>query len=369
MVRGVSKTVVKRSRDEALEHVKLALRTNSNLFTRQEMSFIRTSCHKLGVDGNAMARAIMNEVKDNGIKQPRKVMEYLQSRLKELAERVEKHKRPTPNPAASTRTANSMGAPARSLGNLVGCAEALKEAIKGQYSKGIRAAIKAMENAKLDYKVTIDRVAEACRWKAETTNSWINKGELACGNLMERAEAALKEAEGKEEAEAKIRIMESQCEELAGLAAQAGKQVPAEAEVEVLEELEEEMDQREEMVGDLGRVLRETVPEGLKDRVEEAIKESVAIAARGRRYVDHVKTRLDFSKDSESGSSKAAAGAAPGGWQTAAEELGEELGEEFREDLGGPAEGVEPGGESEDEVVGMKRAAPRYLMDFMRSFG
>jgi hypothetical protein len=289
------------------------------------------------------------------------VMEYLQSRLKELAERVEKHKRPTPNPAASTRTANSTGAPARSLGNLVGCAEALKEAIKGQYSKGIRAAIKAMENAKSDYKATIDRMAEACRWKAETTSGWINKGELACGNLMERAEAALKEAEEKEEAEVKIRIMESQCEELAGLAAQAGKQVPAEAEVEVLEELEEEMDQREEMVGDLGRALRETVPEGLKDRVEEAIKESVAIAARGRRYVDHVKTRLDFSKDSESGSSKAAVGAAPGGWQTAAEELGEEL--------EGPAEGIEPGGESEDEAVGTKKTAPRYLMDFMRSFG
>jgi hypothetical protein len=203
MVRVVSKTVVKKSRDEALEHVKLALRTNSNLFTRQEMSFIRTSCHILGIDGNAMAKAVMNEVKDNGIKQPRKVMEYLQSRLKELAERVEKHKRPTPNPAASTRAANSMGTPARSLGNLVGCAEALKEAIKGQYSKGIRAAIKAMENAKSDYKATIDRMAEACRWKAETTNGWINKGELACGNLMEGAEAALKEAEEKEEAEVK----------------------------------------------------------------------------------------------------------------------------------------------------------------------
>ena len=150
MVRVVSKTVVKKPRDEALEHIKLALRTNSTLFTRQEMSFIRTSCHILGVDGNAMAKAVMNEVKDNGIKQPRKVMEYLQSRLKELAERVEKHKRPTPNPAASTRAANSMGAPARSLGNLVGCAVALKEAMKGQYSKGIRAAIKAMENAKSD---------------------------------------------------------------------------------------------------------------------------------------------------------------------------------------------------------------------------
>jgi hypothetical protein len=122
-------------------------------------------------------------------------------------------------------------------------------------------------------------------------------------------------------------------------------------------------------VGDLGRALRETVPEGLKDRVEEAIKESVAIAARGRRYVDHVKTHLDFSKHSESGSSKAAAGAAPGGWQTAAEELGEEFGEELGEELGGPAEGVEFGGESEDEAVGTKRAASKYLMDFMRSFG
>ncbi len=84
------------------------------------MSFIRTSCQILGVDSNAMARAVMNEVKDNGIKQPRKVMEHLQSRLKELADRVEKHKRPTPNPAGSTRTANSMGAPAHSLGNLSG---------------------------------------------------------------------------------------------------------------------------------------------------------------------------------------------------------------------------------------------------------
>jgi hypothetical protein len=156
MPRAVSKTVVKRTRDEALEHVKLALRVNGNLFTKQEMSFIRTSCHILGIDGSTVAKAIVNEVKEKGVKQPRKVMEYLQSQLKELADRVEKHKRPTPNPAASTRTADSMGAPARSLGNLMGCAEALKEATKGQYSKGIKAAIKAMENAKLDYKATID---------------------------------------------------------------------------------------------------------------------------------------------------------------------------------------------------------------------
>ncbi len=106
---------MKRSRDEALEHVKLALRTNGNLFTKQEMSSIRTSCHILGVDGGMVARAIVKEVKDKGVKQPRKVLEYLQSQLRELAVRVEKHKRPTPNPAASTRAADSMGAPARSL--------------------------------------------------------------------------------------------------------------------------------------------------------------------------------------------------------------------------------------------------------------
>ncbi len=64
-------------------------------------------------------------------------------------------------------------------------------------------------------------------------------------------------------------------------------------------------------------------------------------------------------------------GAAPGGWQTAAEELGEDLGEEFGEELGEsarPTGGLEPGGTSEDEATGMRRAAPTYLMDFMRSF-
>ncbi len=180
---------MKRTRDEALEHVKVALRTKSCLFIKQEMSFIRTSCQILGLDGHAMIRS-------------RKVMEYLQTRLRELADRVEKHKRPTPNPAGCTRAVNLMGASTRSLGNLVGCAEALKEAMAAQYSKGIKAGMKAMENAKLDYKNTIDRLAEACKWKAGTTNEWVYKGEVACGDLLERAGAALKEAEEREEAEA-----------------------------------------------------------------------------------------------------------------------------------------------------------------------
>jgi hypothetical protein len=58
--------------------------------------------------------------------------------------------------------------------------------------------------------------------------------------------------------------MEGQCEELAELAEQAGNQIPAKAEVELLVDLEEEIGQRKEMVGDLGRALKETVSEKLK---------------------------------------------------------------------------------------------------------
>jgi hypothetical protein len=224
--RATSKTVVKRTRDEALEHIKTAMREGGNPLTKQEVSFICTSCHILGIDSSNTVKAIVRGAKEKGKKQPRKVLEHLQSQLRELAERVEKHKRPTPNPAASTRAVVAMGAPAHSLGNLLGCAEALKEATKGQYSKGIRVAMKAMENAKLTFKATIDRVAEASRWKEDMIEDWTNRSEVACANLIEKAEKVLKEAEAREEAEAKVRIMEGQCEELAGLAEQAGSRSP-----------------------------------------------------------------------------------------------------------------------------------------------
>jgi hypothetical protein len=103
-----------------------------------------------------------------------------------------------------------MGAPALSLGNLLGCAEALKEATKGHFSKGIKAAMKAMENVRLDFKATIDRVAEASKWKEETIEDWISRGEAACANLIEKAAEVLKEADVREEAEARVRIMDQQ---------------------------------------------------------------------------------------------------------------------------------------------------------------
>jgi hypothetical protein len=143
--------------------------------------------------------------------------------------------------------------------------------------------------------------------------------------------------------------MEDQCGELAELARQAGKQIPAEAETELLIDLEEEIGQRIDTVEDLGRVLKETVPAELKERVEQAIQDSVMIAEKGKRYVDHVKARLEFiSKDSESESYKGPAGerAMPSQWRTAAEELGDE-----------------------DEVVEASRAGPESLVDVVRGWG
>jgi hypothetical protein len=180
-------------------------------------------------------------------------------------------------------------------------------------------------------------------------DDWYSRGEQICGGLMEEAAEVLKRAEAKEEAEARIRIMEDQCDELAGLAEQAGKQIPTEAETELLIDLEEEIGQRKDTVEDLGRVLKETIPAELKERAEQAIQDSVMIAEKGKRYVDHVKARLEFiSKDSESGSYKGPARerAMPGQWRTAAEELGDE-----------------------DEVAEASRAGPESLVDVMRGWG
>jgi hypothetical protein len=146
--------------------------------------------------------------------------------------RPENHKRPTPTPALATRTYDSTDAPARSLAHLQLCARGLRAAIDREYSKGIRMARIATENVTADFKATIARVQEASKWKRGVADGWYAKGEEVCGDLVEEAAEALKRAEAREEAEAKIRIMEDQCDELADLTEQAGKQIPAEAETD-----------------------------------------------------------------------------------------------------------------------------------------
>jgi hypothetical protein len=93
--------------------------------------------------------------------------------------------------------------------------------------------------------------ADACKWKRSVAEEWYARGEV-CGDLLEEAEQALKEAEAREAAEAKVRLIESQCEELASLAEQAEKQAASEMEPEPLIELAEEMEHRKGTVESLG---------------------------------------------------------------------------------------------------------------------
>jgi hypothetical protein len=218
----------------ALDHVKKALSSKRNPLTKLEVGFIRTSCHILGINGETTMRVIVKKAKEKGEGQPRRVLASLRSQLEELGARVEKHKRPTPTPAFNTRTLDSMGAPVRSLGHLQSCANGLREAMEEGYSMGIKTARIAMENAMADFKATIARIEEASRWKRGVADDWYSRGEVICGGLMEEAAEVLKKAEAREEAEARIRIMKDQCEELAGLAEQEGKQIPVEAETELL---------------------------------------------------------------------------------------------------------------------------------------
>ncbi len=321
------RTVVKKSRDLGLDHVKRALANKEIPLSKPELDFVRTSCRILDINSDELIKSIVKRAMDKGGNQPKTVVANLRAQLDDLGTRAENHKRPTPTPALATRTYDCMDAPARSMSHLQLCARGLRAAIDGEYSKGIRMARIATENAIADYKATIARIQEASKWKRGVADDWYAKGEEVWGDLVEEAAEALKKAEAREEAEAKIRIMEDQCDELADLTEQAGKQIPAEAEAELLIDLEEEIEQRKDTVEDLGRALKETVPVELKERVEQAIQDSVKMAEKGKRYIDHVRARLEFiSANSESGSYNGPTGrrAAPSQWRSAAEELGDE---------------------------------------------
>jgi hypothetical protein len=120
------------------------------------------------------------------------------AQLDDLGARVENHKRPTPTPALATRTYDSIDAPARSLAHLQLCAKGLRSAIDGEYSRGIKMARMPMENAMADFKATIARVQEASKWKRGVADSWYDKGEEVCGDLVEEAAEALKTSEARE---------------------------------------------------------------------------------------------------------------------------------------------------------------------------
>ncbi len=130
----------------------------------------------------------------------------------------------------------------------------------------------ALEKAIGDFKVTVARTGEACKWRQAVADEWYIKGEEVCGNLLEEASRALREAEEKEGAETRVRLMESQCEELESLADQMEKQAATETEPEPLVELAEEMEYKKGNVASLAQALKETIPAEFKERAQQAIR-------------------------------------------------------------------------------------------------
>ncbi len=99
----------------------------------------------------------------------------MRAQLDDLGKRVETHKRATLTPAFSTRTYDDMDTPGCSLAYLQVCAKGLRDTTVGGFSKGIKVAKIALENAMGDFKVTIARTAEACKRRHGVADDWYAK--------------------------------------------------------------------------------------------------------------------------------------------------------------------------------------------------
>jgi hypothetical protein len=191
-------TTVKKLKDQGLSRVKKAMDSKQNPLAMWEMDFVGTSCRILDINSEETINRIWKRALEKGNGQPRKVMALLRGQLDDLGKRVESHKRATPTPAFRTRTYDDMDAPGRSLVYLQVCAKGLRDAIAGGFSKGIKVARIALENAIGDFKVTVGRTGEACKWRQGVADEWYIKGEEVCRNLLEEASGALREAEERE---------------------------------------------------------------------------------------------------------------------------------------------------------------------------
>ncbi len=188
---------MRRSKDQGLSRIKKALDNKENPLSIWEIEFIRTSCRILDVNSEEVMNRIVKRAVEKGAGQAKRVMASIRSQLDDLGKRAENHKRPTPTPVFVTRTDDDMDAPSHSLAHLQGCVRGLKEATVGGYSKGIKVAKIAVENAIGDFKVTIARTGEACRWKHGVAEEWYAKGEEVCGDLLKEAETGPEEGRSK----------------------------------------------------------------------------------------------------------------------------------------------------------------------------
>ncbi len=166
---------MKRSRDQGLSRVKKALDNKENPLSIWEIEFICTSCRILDLNSEEVMNRIVKRAIEKGAGQAKSVMASIRAQLDDLGNKAENYRRPTPTPALATRTYDDMDAPSRSLAHLQGCIRGLRDATVGGYSKGIKVAKIAVENAIGDFKATVVRTKEACRWKHGMAEEWVRQ--------------------------------------------------------------------------------------------------------------------------------------------------------------------------------------------------
>ncbi len=158
------------------------------------------------------------------------------------------------------------------------CAKSLRDTMVGGFSRGIKMAKIALENALEDFGTTVVRTGEAARWKQGIIDIWLENGQEVCGTMLEEAVEAIREVEEREGAEIRVRLMESHCDELVDLTDKVEKQAVSKTDPEPLIELGEEIEYRRDNVVNLAKILKEDVPEEFKEQAQRALNESAKMA-------------------------------------------------------------------------------------------
>jgi hypothetical protein len=120
---------------------------------------------------------------------------------------------------------------------------------------------------------------------------------------MKEVAEAIRKAEAKEGEEVRVRLMETNRDELIDLADKVERQAADETEPSPLIELGEEIEYRWDNVVSIARLLKGNVHEEFKERAQRALDESVEAARVGKQRLDAFQARLEFhSFHSEAGS-------------------------------------------------------------------
>jgi hypothetical protein len=159
-----------------------------------------------------------------------------------------------------------------------------------------------LENSIEDFRVTVERTGMAAKWDETAISDWLEEGRIVYGSVLEEAAATIERAEAREAKEARVRLMETNQDELFEINGRIDSQAE-EAEPELLIEFEEEIDYRRDNVTGMAKLLKGKVREEFGERAQRALDESVEAAKKGKQRLNVIRARLDFhSGDSEAGS-------------------------------------------------------------------